>query len=41
MWKAAAKWCPNGRRNGADERLLLVALERADLPLALALIRHI
>jgi hypothetical protein len=41
MRKAATQWRTNGRRNGADERLLLVALERADLPLAMALIRHI
>jgi hypothetical protein len=41
MRKAATQWRTNGRRNGADERLLLVAQERADLPLAMALIRHI
>jgi hypothetical protein len=41
MRNAATKWRTNGRRKGAGERLLLVAQERADLPLAMALIRHI
>jgi hypothetical protein len=41
MRKAATKWRAKGRSNGADHQLLLVALERADLSLAMALIRHI
>jgi hypothetical protein len=41
MSSAATQWRTNGRRTLADKRLLLVALERADLPLAMALIRHI
>jgi hypothetical protein len=41
MRKVATQWRAKGRPKGADERLLLVAQERADLPLAMALIRHI